>query len=189
MLVPRNLTLASGFAGSSGYRTIEGGGPVADHDQFIGKATARGTLVVERAPITSFARAVGDDDPVYRNAEVARAAGFADVPAPPTFGFSIQSWGRWEELQPDDQPESNPMVEVMSTLMASGGIVLHGEQEFVYHRPLVCGQRLQFEGIVRDVYQKVSGDKTMTFMVIEDTYRDDDGNVVLTSTMNLLHRV
>ncbi len=28
----------------------------------------------------------------------------------------------------------------------------------------------------------------MTFMVIEDTYRDEDGQPVLTSTMNLIHR-
>ena len=42
---------------------------------------------------------------------------------------------------------------------------------------------------MQDIYQKASGDKTMTFMVIEDTYRDDAGNPVLTSTMNLLHRV
>ena len=162
---------------------------MADYRQFIGKITAKGTLVVERAPVTNFARAVCDDDPVYRNAEVAWAAGLDDVPAPPTFGFSIQNWGKWEELQPSDVPDSNPMMEVMGTLMASGGIVLHGEQEFIYHRPLVSGQRLQFEGIVRDIYQKASGDKTMTFMVIEDTYRDDDDNPVLTSTMNLLHRV
>jgi acyl dehydratase len=162
---------------------------VADFSRFIGKTTARGTLVVERAPLTNFARAVGDDDPAYRNAQAAAAAGFDGIPAPPTFGFSIQNWGRWEELQPAEAPDTNPMMEVMGTLMSSGGIVLHGEQEFVYHQPLVSGQRLRYEGVVRDIYQKASGDKTMTFMVIEDTYRDEDGQPVLTSTMNLLHRV
>ena len=147
-----------------------------------------GTLVVERAPITAFARAVGADDPVYRDADAARSAGFDDVPAPPTYGFSIQNWGRWEELQPAEQPEGNPLAEVMGGLMATGGMVLHGEQEFLYHRPLVVGQRLHFRGEVKDIYAKATGDKTMTFMVIEDTYRDGDGNLVLTSTMNLLHR-
>ena len=28
----------------------------------------------------------------------------------------------------------------------------------------------------------------MTFMVVEDTYRDERGEPVLTSTMNLIHR-
>lgn len=161
-----------------------------DFSELIGLPTGRGTLAVERAPITNFAKAVVDDNPAYRNADVARAAGFDDVPAPPTFGFSIQNWGRWEELQPaDGTPERNPLAELMGGLIATGGIVLHGEQEFTYHRPLVAGQRLQHEGVVSDIYQKRSGDKTMTFMVVVDTYRDEtDGELVLTSTMNLLHR-
>ena len=80
------------------------------------------------------------------------------------------------------------MADVMGALLAKGGIVLHGEQEFVYHQPMVVGQRLHFEGVVRDIYQKASGDRTMTFLVTEDTYRDDDGAPVLTSIMNLIHR-
>lgn len=165
----------------------------ADFSEYIGMPTSSGTVVVERSPVTNFARAVHADDPVYGNADVARADGFADIPAPPTYGFAVQHWGRWEELQPAGAAGGadgrNPMREVMGQLMAKGGIVLHGEQEFVYHRPLVCGERLSFAGVVRDIYQKASGDKTMTFMVIEDTYRDEDGEPVLTSTMNLLHRV
>jgi len=161
----------------------------SEFSEYIGRGTSQGTLMVERAPITLFARAVGDDNAVYRNAEAARAAGFANVPAPPTFGFSIQNWGRWEELQPPASDSGgNPMAEVMGALMAKGGMVLHGEQEFLYHQPLVVGQRLTYEGVVRDIYQKASGDRTMTFMVIEDTYSDEDGTPVLTSVMNLIHR-
>ena len=161
---------------------------MADFSEYIGLPTGRGTVVVERAPLTAFAKAVLDPNPVYRNADEARAAGFADIPAPPTFGFSIQNWGKWEELQPDDAPARNPMYEVMGKLMAKGGMVLHGEQEFVYHQPVVVGQRLAYEGFVRDIYAKPTGDKTMTFLVIEDTYADDSGQPVLTSVMNLIHR-
>jgi hypothetical protein len=160
----------------------------SDFSEHIGRTTAVGVLVVERAPITNFAKAVLSDDAVYRNADVARAQGFTDVPAPPTFGFSIQNWGRWEELQPAEQPKGNPMAEVMGGLIAQGGIILHGEQEFVYHRPLVAGERLRFEGVVKDIYAKQSGERTMTFMVIEDTYTDEAGQPVLTSIMNLIHR-
>jgi acyl dehydratase len=162
-----------------------------EHSQYIGMRTSTGTVVVERAPVSNFARAVHDDSPIYRNAALARAGGFDDIPAPPTFGFALQHWGRWDELQPAEPRDGGapgPLAEVMGGLMASGGIVLHGEQEFVYHRPLVCGQRLRYEGVVRDIYQKASGDKTLTFVVIEDTYRTDEGEVVLTSVMNLLHR-
>ncbi len=161
---------------------------MGDFSEYIGKPTTRGTLVVERGPITNFAKAVLDDSAVYRNAEVAEAEGFAGIPAPPTFGFSAQNWGRFEEHQTAEQPETNPMFEVMGKLYAGGGIILHGEQQFIYHQPIVSGQTLHYEGIVRDVYQKPSGDKTMTFIVVEDTYRDDAGDPVLTSTMNLIHK-
>jgi len=162
---------------------------VTEFDEYIGLPTSKGTLVVERAPLTNFAKAVTDDNPVYRNADAARAAGFADIPAPPTFGFSIQNWGKFEELQPPDgTPKRQPMMEVIGGLMAKGGMVLHGEQEFVYHQPLVVGQRLTYEGVVKDIYEKATGDRTMTFMVIEDTYRDEAGQPVLTSLMNLIHR-
>jgi acyl dehydratase len=161
---------------------------VADYREYIGQATGRGTIVVERSPLTNFAKAVLDESPVYRNAAVAREEGFDDVPAPPTFGFSIQNWGRFEELQTADQPATNPMYEVMGKLYANGGMVLHGEQTFTYHRPVVAGQRLDFVGLVKDIYEKASGDRTMTFIVTEDTYRDESGELVLTSTMNLIHR-
>ena len=80
------------------------------------------------------------------------------------------------------------MFEVMGKLYANGGMVLHGEQSFTYHQPIVAGDVLTYEGVVRDIYAKQSGDRTMTFIVVEDTYRNQAGEPVLTSTMNLIHR-
>ena len=80
------------------------------------------------------------------------------------------------------------MAEVMGGLMARGGLILHGEQAFTYHRPAVVGEKLHESGVVKDIYSKQSGERTMTFMVIETTFSDDEGNPVVTSTMNLIHR-
>jgi acyl dehydratase len=164
---------------------------VADLDlqRHIGRPTSEGVVTVERATVTNFAAAVLDRSPVYRNRDAARAAGFDDLPAPPTYYFSAGASGSWEEEQPPDPTGgSNPMAEVMGGLLAGGGLILHGEQEFVYHRPAVVGDKLRQRGVVRDVYQKVTGDRTMTFMVIETTFVDDQDRPVATSTMNLLHR-
>jgi len=162
-----------------------------DFDKYIGMATASGTVTVERATVSAFAASVLDDNPVYRNAETAQAAGFDDVPAPPTFFFSAaKNWGMWEEDQPSKSEPAgeDPMAAVMGGLMANGGLVLHGEQEFTYHRPVVAGEKLQLAGTVRDIYQKPTGDKIMTFMVIEDVFSDDAGDPVVTAVMNLIHR-
>ena len=160
-----------------------------ERDDVVGRPTGATTIHVERGPVTAFARAVTDGNPVYADLDVAKAAGFDAIPAPPTFTFASLAWGAFAEEQPPDPTGgSNPMGEIMGGLMADGGLILHGEQEFTYHRPVVVGQRLHFRGEVKDIYAKDSGDRTMTFMVIEDTYRDEDGELVLTSTMNLLHR-
>ena len=41
-------------------------------------------------------------------------------------------------------------------LMAKGGLILHGEQEFIYHRPVLVGDVLVSEGKITDAYQKES---------------------------------
>ena len=80
-------------------------------------------------------------------------------------------------------------MQIIGNLMKSGGLVLHGEQEFTYHRPLVVGDVLLGEGKVVDVYEKDSKGKTMTFLVTENAFRDEKtGDPVVTTRMNLIHR-
>ena len=45
------------------------------------------TVAVERRWIRTFARAIGDDDPVAHDVAAARAAGYSDLAAPPTFAL------------------------------------------------------------------------------------------------------
>ena len=147
-------------------------------------------MTVERGPVTRFAEAVTESSPIYRDIEAARAAGFDGVPVPPTYFFSAAGhWGAFPEAQPADaQPDSNPTMEIIGQLMANGGMVLHGEQEFTYHRPVVVGETLRSEGKVADLYEKAAGERTMTFLVTETEYRDTEGELVLTARMNLIHR-
>ncbi|MBM3663457.1 MAG: MaoC family dehydratase [Actinobacteria bacterium] len=161
-----------------------------DLESWIGKPTGAGVVHIERAVVSNFAASVLDDRPLYRNRDAAADAGFADIPAPPTFFFSaLQNYSKWEEEQPPDPTGGvNPMASVMGTLIASGGLILHGEQEFTYHQPVVVGDRLEYTGVVKDLYQKQAGERTMTFLVVETTYTNDAGEPVITSTMNLLHR-
>jgi acyl dehydratase len=161
-----------------------------DRDQVVGRPTGTSTIAVERGPVSAFAKAVTESSPIYADAGAARAAGSEDIPVPPTYFFSAAAfWGAFPEEQPDDPARGrNPTMEIIGSLMAKGGIVLHGEQEFTYHRPIVVGARLHGEGKVVDLYEKPAGDKTMTFLVTENTYTDDEGELVLTSRMNLIHR-
>jgi acyl dehydratase len=156
----------------------------------IGKPTGAYRVRVERGPVSNFATALKNHNPIYHDADAARAAGFRDVPAPPTFSFAVQHWGRFAEEQPEDPTGGvNPMHQVMAELFSKGGIVLHGEEEFSYHRPVVVGDVLLGEGRVVDLYEKESKGKTMTFIVTETVWRDEkDGQPVVTERFNLIHR-
>src|SRR5690242_18613281 len=84
---------------------------------------------VGRAKIAEFARAVGDDDAVYRDPDAARAAGHPDVIAPPTFAIVVT-------LGAADVVLADPDVALDYSR------VVHGEQRFAHHRPIHAGDRL-----------------------------------------------
>jgi acyl dehydratase len=162
-----------------------------ERDDVVGRPTGTARVVIERGPVRKFAEAVHNDSPVYQDAAAARAAGFADIPIPPTYTFSsARYWGAFPGDQPPDPTNgASPTMEIIGKLMAGGGMVLHGEQEFTYHRPVVVGEELTAEGRIVDFYSKESSSgAVMTFLVTEDVYRDADGHDVLTQRMNLIHR-
>jgi acyl dehydratase len=156
----------------------------------IGKATARSRVVVERGPVANFAAAVTDQSPIYRDPDVAGEAGFDGIPVPPTFTLAVRGWGELPELQHGLEPvEGSPLAEIMGNLMAKGGLILHGEQSFDYHRSVLVGDVLRGEAKVVDVYEKESKSKIMTFLVIETVWTDDEtGQPVVTERFNLIHR-
>jgi hydroxyacyl-ACP dehydratase HTD2-like protein with hotdog domain len=118
------------------------------------------------------------------------AAGLAAVPAPPTFTFAAPYWSafRADEQPADPTGGQNPMFKVMGELHAKGGLVLHGEQEFVYHRPIVEGDVLTSAGRISDIYEKESKGSIMTFIVMETEWTDEAGAPVVTERFNLIHR-
>ncbi len=156
----------------------------------IGKQTGASRVHVERGPVEFFATALKDDNPVYHDAGAAAAAGFAGIPAPPTYSFVMRHQGTWREDQPEDPSGGqHPGFSVIGALMREhGGLVLHGEQEFVYHRPIVSGDVLEGRGVVADVYEKEAKGSIMTFVVTETTWRDEAGEPVVTERFNLIHR-
>jgi N-terminal half of MaoC dehydratase len=157
----------------------------------VGQVSGRKVVLIERGPAAAFAQAVKDDDQVYRNRRVALEAGFDDVPAPPTFPFAMGFWGTFKELQEGLEPVTrNPMWEVMGNLGA--GLILHGEQEFVYHRQIVVGDILYGEDTLSDVYEKETDAHLMTFVVTTTEWSDYSsgsiGDLVCTTRFNLIHR-
>ena len=155
----------------------------------IGQPTGKSKVVVERGPVQHFADSLLSTSPIYHNPEAAKEAGFDNIPAPPTWPFAMEFSGKFDEIQPTDAPTGNPLMKAMGPLMAKGGLILHGEEEFLYHRPILVGDVLIGDGVISDVYQKESKGRTMTFICSETTWTEEStGEPVVTARMNLIHR-
>ncbi len=160
-----------------------------DLQSIIGTTTGTTVVTVERGQLANFATAVTDPDPVYRDPRAAAEAGLPGIPAPPTYPFVMGNFGAYPELQPADAPAGNGMAAVLGPLMAEGGLILHGEQEFTYHRPVLAGDVLVGTGTVVDCYAKESKGATMTFVVVDTVWTEQgSGAPVCTSRMNVIHR-
>jgi len=164
----------------------------------IGKPTGAWRVVLDRAVLANFAKSVGDNSRVYQREEAARAAGLAAVPAPPTFTFAAPYWSAFRaDEQPADPTAGagNPMHSIMGDLFAKGALVLHGEQEFTYHRTPVAGDVLDGLQTITDIYEKETDNAHMTFVVMETVWTDaapagpNKGAPVVTERFNLIARL
>lgn len=129
-----------------------------------------GPYAVSAADIAAFADAVGSDNPVHHDPEVARAAGHADVIAPPTFAVTIaQQCDRAYIQDPDAGIDFSRVV--------------HGEQRFLHHRPITAGDELMGELTV-DSVRSAGGHS----MITTRTELTAGGEPVCTSTSTIVVR-
>ena len=103
---------------------------MAVNPDFVGRTyPPSGPYAVDADLIAAFAAAVGSDDPVHTDAEAARAAGYADVIAPPTMAVRFAQ-------QADRAYVADPEAGIDYSR------VVHGEQRFVHHRPITAGDEV-----------------------------------------------
>ncbi|BBY00199.1 hypothetical protein MSEO_06980 [Mycobacterium seoulense] len=129
----------------------------------IGTTLPATTLTVERARLRFFAKAIGETDPVYTDVDAAKAAGHPDIPAPPTFLFSVEL-------------ESPDPFAFLASLGVDLRMVLHGEQSFTYHAIAYPGDELVATPRITDVYAKKGG--ALEFVVKETAITRADGTAV-----------
>ncbi|HZC79774.1 MAG TPA: MaoC family dehydratase N-terminal domain-containing protein, partial [Ktedonobacterales bacterium] len=83
----------------------------------VGHVTQPVSGTIEAADIRRFADAIGDTNPLFHDPAAAQQAGFAAVPAPPTFVTRFRIPFAEAGLDPEHSQ------------------VLHAEQEYEYTRP------------------------------------------------------
>ena len=127
----------------------------------VGRSFTPVTAHVEPGRLRYFFNALGERNPIYRDAAVARTNGYSAVPAPPTYLFCL-------EMMDSDNP-----FEFLTALKIDLARVLHGEQSFLYRAPVVVGDTLTFSSRVASVTDKKGG--AMTLIVVETAVTNQDG--------------
>ncbi len=93
---------------------------------------------VGREKIREFAIATGEASPLCHDVAAARAAGHADLVAPPTFPIVVT-------LNAMGTAVTDPSVGVVWSR------VVHGDQRFTYHRPIVAGDELTVSIVIESI--------------------------------------
>ena len=119
---------------------------------------------VERGKIKEFADAVGDEDPVYRDADYAAKTPAGGIVAPPTFLRTFLY---------------EPRTSVDALKVKDWSYIVHGEQEFEYFAPIVAGDVLTAQERIVSVTEKESRRAgKLQIAVIETTFHNQRGEKV-----------
>lgn len=120
-----------------------------DHARALALELASYDVLLERGRLRAFAAAVGEADRRYLDLEAARADGHPDLPAVPTYLFSI-------ELEASDP------LGYLDEIGADLRGILHGEQEFTYHALVHAGDTITVRPRIAEAYAK---NERMDFLV------------------------
>ena len=129
----------------------------------IGKTFAPATYAVGREKIREYAHAVGETDPLYLDVEAARAAGHADVVAPPMFAVVYSLPAVWPALFDEE-------VGIDFARM------VHGGQEFRWGPVVVAGDEITTTASLKDVSER----RGNGFFVFESVSVNGRGETVCT---------
>jgi acyl dehydratase len=145
-----------------------------------GHALPTVSVEVERGRIRFFAKALGEPDPIHSDIAAAQAAGYPDLPAPPSFFMAI-------EAMADEERARLGQPSLITLLRCDFRRLLHGDESYAYSGLVFAGDTLQFDTKIIDFYEKKGG--LMEFVTIESTVSHAARGTLITATRTLLHRL
>lgn len=134
-----------------------------DKEKWIGHELPASVLPIERGRLQFFAKAIGETNPIYVDVDAARAAGYPDLPAPPTFLFAAEL-------------DSGTVFKLIEDLEIPVANLLHGEQAYTYHGPVCAGDTVTLRSRVSDIYEKKNG--ALEFVVKSSRATNQSGDLV-----------
>jgi acyl dehydratase len=140
---------------------------------YVGHTYPRSEIYqVGREKIREFADAIGDPQPMYRDADAAKAAGHPDVIAPPTFVMVLFNSYALEAVVRDEG------------LGLHYDRMVHGDMSFDYARPVQAGDRLAVTTHIDEIMSRAGND----FLILRADIDTADGERVVTAKAQLVVR-
>lgn len=137
---------------------------------FVGRSyPSTAPYQVGREKVREFATAIGAADPAYHDPEAAKALGYPDVVAPPTFPVVLT------------MPASDALV---ADLGIDYSRIVHGDQRFSYTRPVVAGDELVCVTTVEEIVSRGGHD----FVTSRSEITTTAGEPVVTAWSKLVVR-
>jgi hypothetical protein len=147
---------------------------------------------IEAGHIMMFARAVGDPNPVYHDADAAKSSEVGGIVAPPTFIQASAQFNPGYFLRPQigrpwfgsgREPTSIKPVKPPADSGGSGGggVGLHAEQHYEYHRPIRPGDVLSPTEREGKRWERTGRSGLLQFSETVTDWRDAEGNLVVTA--------
>ena len=130
-------------------------------------------LAVEAGRLRFVAKALGFTDPVYVDVDAARAEGYSDLLAPPTFPFMLES-------------DALKLAELCDFFGQNVKHLLHAEQKFTYHQPICAGDQITFTKTIREIFDKKNGQ--LEFVVSDNTLTNQDDILCVESQTTFVFR-
>lgn len=134
-----------------------------------------------RAAIRYFALAVGDENPLYTDDDVARAAGHGGVMAPPTLVCETNQYaGRPRNA--DGYAGHEWGIEIPGTRLVRGG------NSYVFHRPVRPSDVLTATWQIDDITEKENRrGQPMVVVTSTASYRNQDGDLLTENEETLVY--
>jgi len=142
-----------------------------DHS-FVGRSFSPSeSYVVGIEKIREFATAIGDDNPISHSTRAAQVAAHDNLVAPPTFAIAALT-------------RAQDAVVFDPALGLDFSRVVHGDQRFIHHRPIVAGDVLTCTVFVEAIRALGSND----VLTLRSELTLSDGTAVTTAFSSLVAR-
>ena len=113
--------------------------------KFIGREYKETTYVIGQEKIKEYALAIGDLNPLYTDSEFAKKSKYGSIIAPPMFVVVFAK-------------EAMDVLFKDKELNLNTSRLVHGEQEFNFHKIVKVNETMKTIGKIKNIYQKNNND-------------------------------